>query len=88
MSSRRHRCSTPGEWFIKEWYVADNDRHVTAVNMKMEKAIKSAAVTPEYRLVRYRRICHSSSRKNIAGMRWEYMLTDSLWIYAQLQNEA
>jgi hypothetical protein len=59
------------EWFIKVWYVADNDRHVTAVNMKMEKAIKSAPVTPEYLLVRYCWIYHSPSRKKTAGMRWE-----------------
>jgi hypothetical protein len=39
MSSRRHRYSTSGEWFIKVWYVADSDRHVKAVNMKMEKAM-------------------------------------------------
>ena len=53
MSSRRQKCSTCWEWFIRVWYVADNDRHLTAVNMKMEKAMKSAPVTPEYLLARY-----------------------------------
>lgn len=71
MSSRRQKCSTCWEWFIKVWYVADKDRHVTAVNMKMEKAMKSAPVTPEYLLARYCWIYHSPSRKKTAGMRWE-----------------
>jgi len=53
------------------WYVADNDKHVTADSIKMEKAIKSAAVTPEYLLARYCWINHSPSRKITAGMRWE-----------------
>ena len=69
MSSRRHKCSMRCEWFIMVWYVADNDRHVAAVNMKMEKAIKSAPVTPEYLLARYCWIYHSPSRKKTAGMR-------------------
>lgn len=59
------------EWFIKVWYVVDNDRHVTAVNIKMENAIISAPVTPEYLLVRYCWIYHSPSRKKMAGIRWE-----------------
>jgi hypothetical protein len=53
------------------WYVADNDRHVTAANIKMEKATRSAPVTPEYLLVRYCWMYHSPSRKTKAGMRWE-----------------
>jgi hypothetical protein len=71
MSSRRQKFSIFWEWFIMVWYVADNDRHVTAVNMKMEKAMKSALVIPEYLLARYCRIYHSPSRKITAGMRWE-----------------
>ena len=71
MSSRRQKFSTCWEWFIKVWYVADNDRHRTAVNMKMEKAMKSAPVTPEYLLARCCWIYHSPSRKKTAGMRWE-----------------
>jgi hypothetical protein len=59
------------EWFIKVWYVADNERHVTAVNMKMEKAMKSAPVTPEYLLARYCWIYRSPRRNKMAGMRWE-----------------
>jgi hypothetical protein len=51
------------------WYVVDNDRQVTAVNMKMENAMISAPVTPEYLLVRYCWIYHSPSRKRTAGMR-------------------
>lgn len=43
---------------------------------------------PEYLLARYCWIYHSPSRNKMAGMRWEYMLTDSLWIYDQLQNDA
>lgn len=35
MSSRRQKRSMCWEWFIKVWYVADNDRHVAADNMKM-----------------------------------------------------
>ena len=53
MSSRRQKCSMCWEWFIKVWYVADSDRHVTAANMKIEKAMTSAPVTPEYLLARY-----------------------------------
>lgn len=71
MSSRRQKCSTRWEWFIKVWYVADNDRHVTAANMKMEKAMTSAPVTPEYLLARYCWIYHWPSRKKTAGKRWE-----------------
>jgi len=71
MSSRRQKCSICWEWFIKVWYVADNDRYVAAVNMKIEKVMKSALVTPEYLLVRYCWIKHSPSRKKTAGMRWE-----------------
>jgi len=52
MSRRRQKCSTCWEWFNKVWYVVDNDRHVTAVNMKMDKAMKSAPVNLEYLLAR------------------------------------
>jgi hypothetical protein len=41
---------------------------VKAVNMKMEKAMKSALVTPEYLLTR---MGHSPSNNKTAGMRWE-----------------
>jgi homoaconitase/3-isopropylmalate dehydratase large subunit len=44
---------------------------MTAVNMKIEKAMKSALVTPEYLLARYCRIYHSPSRKITARIRWE-----------------
>jgi hypothetical protein len=44
---------------------------VTVVNTKIEKAIKSVLVTPEYLLARYCWICHSPSRKRRAGIRWE-----------------
>ena len=71
MSSRRQKCSMYWEWFIKVWYVADNDRHVAAVNMKIEKTIKSGPVTPEYLPARYCWIYHSPRRKTTAGMRWE-----------------
>lgn len=71
MSSHRQKCSTCWEWFIKVWYVADNDRHVTAVNMKMEKAMKSAPVIPGYLLMRYCWTYQLLSRKETAGMRWE-----------------
>lgn len=71
ISSRRQKRSTCWEWFIKVWYVADNDRHATAANMKTEKAVKSAPVTREYLLTRYCWIYHSPSRKNPAGMRCE-----------------
>jgi hypothetical protein len=59
------------EWFSKVWYIADDDKHVTAVNTKIEKAIKSVLVTLEYLLARYCWICHSPSRKRTAGIRWE-----------------
>lgn len=88
MSNRRHKCSTCWEWFIKVWYVADSDRHVTAAVIKIEKAMRSATVTPGYLLTRYLWMYHSPNRKKTAGMRSEWMLTDSLWIYDQLQNEA
>lgn len=71
ISSRRHKCSTCWEWFIKVWYIADNDRHATAVNIKTEKAMKSATVTPGYLLARYCWTYHSPSRKTTAGMRCE-----------------
>jgi hypothetical protein len=71
MSNRRQKCSMCWEWFIKVWYVADNDKHVTAVNMKIENAIKSAPVTLEYLLVCYCCIYHSPRIKKTAGMRWE-----------------
>jgi hypothetical protein len=48
MSSRRQIRSMCWEWFAKVQYVADNEKHVTAANMKMEKAIKSAPVILEY----------------------------------------
>jgi len=71
MSSRRQKCSTCWEWFIKVWYAADSDKHMTAANIKIEKAMKSAAVTLEYLLARYCWIYHSPSRKKTAGIRWE-----------------
>jgi hypothetical protein len=71
ISIRRQKCSTCCEWFIKVWYIADKDRHVTAVNIKIEKAIKSAPVTPEYLLVRYCWIYHTPTKKKTAGIRWE-----------------
>jgi hypothetical protein len=71
ISSRRQKYSIFWEWFIKVWYVANNDRHVTAVNMKIEKAMKSALVILEYLLARYYRIYHSPSRKITAGIRWK-----------------
>lgn len=71
ISSRSHKCSTCWEWFIKVWYVADKDRHITANNIKIEKAMESAPVTPEYLPARYCWIYHSPSRKKTAGMRWE-----------------
>ena len=52
MSNRRQKFSTRWEWFTKVWYTADNDRHKAAANIKMERVIKSALVTPEYLLVR------------------------------------
>jgi hypothetical protein len=52
ISSRRQRCSTCWEWFNKVWYVAESDRQVTAVNMKIENPTKSVSVTPAYLLER------------------------------------
>jgi len=71
MSNRKQRFSICSECFSRVWYVADNERQITAANMKIEKIIKSAAVTPEYLLARYFWINHSPSRKTTAGMRWE-----------------
>lgn len=51
------------------WYVADNDRQMAAVDMNMEKAIKSAEVILEYLLTKYCWINHSPSKKITAGMR-------------------
>jgi hypothetical protein len=53
MFSRRQRYSRRWEWFIKVWYIADNNRHITPANIKMEKATKSVAVTPGYLPERY-----------------------------------
>lgn len=71
MSNCRQTCSRCWEWFIKVWYVADKDRHVAAVHMKMEKTTKSAPVTPGYLLARDCWIYRLPRRKEMAGIRWE-----------------
>lgn len=71
ISSLRQRCSIYWEWFIKVWYVADKDRHVTVANMKIEKAIISALVTVGCLLARCCRIYHSPYRNETAGIAWE-----------------
>lgn len=71
MSSRRQKCSTRLEWFISIWYVADSDRHATAINMKTKKAMKSTPLAPGYLLAKDCCMYHSPSRNRAAGMRWE-----------------
>lgn len=88
MSSRRHIRSTCQEWFVKVWYIAENDKHVAAAIIKIEKATRSAVVILEYLLVRYCYIYHSPSKNKRAGMRWEYILNDSLCKQDKLQNES
>lgn len=43
MSNRRQRCSMCCEWFIKVWYAVDNDKQMTADNMKIKKSNEISA---------------------------------------------
>jgi hypothetical protein len=54
---------------MRAWYVVDNDKHMTAASMKMEKAIESALLSLEYSLVRYCWIYHPPTKKKTAGTR-------------------
>jgi hypothetical protein len=51
---------------------------MVAESMKKEKIAASVVVSLLYLPARYRRRYHSPTKKTIAGMRWEYMLTVSL----------